>query len=100
MGKRTTSQNSGYWLVIDQCLKFYKGNEGALVMDVLRAIKVALTKDFVHRIMKMLFLPKSKQSSTELTTEEMSDFMMAIKAHFAVNHDHDVQLPSEPPLEN
>ena len=94
--KRTQSQNSGYWLVVDQVLDFYKQNEGAMVMDLMRAVKISLTKEFTHHLLKLLFLGKS---TTKLDTGEMSAFMMNIKTHFAIEHDVDIRLPNEPPLE-
>ena len=97
--KRSNLQNNGYWLVVEQCREHYANNNAALIIDVLKAMKVANTKDFTHRVLKALLLPNNKTSSTQLETDEMSDYMMSIKAHFATEHKVDILLPNETPLE-
>ncbi len=84
---RSNSQNSYYWLAISEyILPYFLLNPIKLVELVLKGLKFAVTKEFIHEIFKMIYLQGS--STTKSSSTSMADYMESIR------HDmfHDYQL--------
>lgn len=92
--KKRTKEQGGYLfkVVYKEILAYYEANPTALVMDVMRAIKVAPTTDFIHALCKMMF--RGGKSTAGIDEVEMTKHISDILEHHLHIHEHLISEPT------
>lgn len=106
MSKRSSAQNSYYWVVVEAELSHYEANPTDLLKDVVECMGVKLTKEFVHELNKRMY--NNGESTTKLLNSEKNEdgdavafmrFVDRIRDRHLHTHQHLIALPNEPPLQ-
>lgn len=92
--QRSNSQNKYYWgCVVSEALDYYKANQTDLIRDILDAVKVELTPEFIHSMFKMRF--NRGQSTASNDTSRMVEYQDAIREHFYHSYKIDIPPPGQ-----
>lgn len=81
--------------IVHPVLEYYKANQTDLIRDILDAVKVNFTPEFVHQFMKMRF---NKGRSTKDLIMPADEWLTRLRAHYMRNYTLDLAPPNEVPI--
>lgn len=94
-GRMISANQRKYYFkcLVNPILDFYRGNFRALVLDIMEAVGMELSKDFIHELLKMMF--NNGKSTMGNSTAKAERRFMAIREYYARKHGLQLKEPNE-----